>query len=142
MHPYQTRDLFSTYGKTTRFSESFNNMMFQDNSLWAASRLQQRLTHGNHFREAKMERERAKLQSLLDRRALATHYKEKYGIKVDSRTIERLTEKQLLIKLETRCQIAKENQAAIKIQSVARVLICKNRFNKLQEARQKAALRI
>ena len=76
--------------------------MYQDNSLWAASRLHLRLSHGNGVHEVKRERERAKLQSILDRRALAAHYKDNYGIKVDINVIERLTEKQLLIKPETR----------------------------------------
>jgi len=76
--------------------------MYQDNSLWAASRLNLRLSHGNSIREVKLERERAKLQNTLARRTLAAHYRDNYGIKVDINTIERLTEKQLLIKLETR----------------------------------------
>ena len=84
------------------FSDSFNNMMFQDNSLWAASRLKSALIGGNKHREQKRERERARMQSLIDRRSLAAHYKENFGIRVDASDIERLTEKQLLIKLETR----------------------------------------
>ena len=63
----------------------------------------------------KRERERAKLQSLIDRRELAAHYFENYGIRVNNDDIERLTEKQLLIKLETRNAIAKENRSAIRI---------------------------
>lgn len=79
--------------KSSKFSDSFNNMMFQDNSLWAASRLQVRLNDGNKLREAKREREKTKLQSVLDRRALAAHYRDNYGIRVDSNIVERLTEK-------------------------------------------------
>ena len=82
------------------------------------------------------------MQNLIDRRALAVHYREKYGIKVDSRTVERLTEKQLLIKLETRCQIAKENNAAIRIQAIARKVIFRNKFLKLLDVRHKAASRL
>ena len=60
-------------------------------------------------------RERIKLQNLVDRRALAAHYLKEYGVKIENDAIERLTEKQLLIMLETRRLIKKETAAAIKI---------------------------
>ena len=34
-----TTAIFDQFGRSTKFSDSFNNMMYQDNSLWAASRL-------------------------------------------------------------------------------------------------------
>lgn len=52
------------------------------------------------------------MQSIIDRRALAAKYRDNYGIRVDPIEIEKLTEKQLLIKLETRWQIIKETSAA------------------------------
>ena len=61
IHPLQSRFACQTYGKSTGFSESFNSIMYQDNSLWAASRLQQRLNLGHEKREIKRERERAKI---------------------------------------------------------------------------------
>ena len=60
-------------------------------------------------------RERIKLQGLVDRRALAALYLKEYGVKIENDAIERLTEKQLLIMLETRRLIKKETAAAIKI---------------------------
>ena len=36
----KTTAIFDQFGRSTKFSDSFNNMMYQDNSLWAASRLQ------------------------------------------------------------------------------------------------------
>ena len=51
----------------------------------------------------------------MDRRALAAHYLKEYGVKIENDAIERLTEKQLLIMLETRRLIKKETAAAIKI---------------------------
>ena len=54
-------------------------------------------------------------RKLIDRRELAAHYFENYGVRVNNDDIERLTEKQLLIKLETRNAIAKENRSAIRI---------------------------
>jgi len=92
-NPLQTRALFQEFGKTTKFTDSFNNLMYQDNSLWAASRLQKRLNQGHQLRDSKRERERAKLQSIIDRRALAALYKEKHGIRIDNHEVERLTEK-------------------------------------------------
>lgn len=44
----------------------------------------------------------------MDRRALAAQYLEEHGIKIDNDAVERLTEKQLLIMLETRRLIKKE----------------------------------
>ena len=85
--------MFQDHGKSNKFSESFNNMMYQDNSLWAASRLQQRLSLGHKAREQKRERERAKLLGLVDRRALAAHYRDNFSVRVDPKDIERLTEK-------------------------------------------------
>ena len=46
IHPLQTRFLFQEFGKSSKFSDSFNNNMYQDNSLWAATRLNQRLNQG------------------------------------------------------------------------------------------------
>ena len=137
-----TTAIFDQFGRSTKFSDSFNNMMYQDNSLWAASRLQQRLSHGQKQRELKRERERAKLQSLIDRRALAARYLQDHGIRVDLKDIERLTEKQLLIKLETRHAVCKENRAAIKIQLMTRRFIAKQKFLKMHEKRINAAKRI
>ena len=68
-------------------------MMYQDNSLWSATRLQQRLLHGQKMRQQKRERELIKLQTIVDKRALAAYYKENYGIRIDSTEVERLTEK-------------------------------------------------
>ena len=68
-------------------------MMYQDNSLWAASRLKNRLSVGQEMRELKREREMNKLKSTLDKRALAEFYRSNLGITIDSREIERLTEK-------------------------------------------------
>ena len=68
-------------------------MMYQDNSLWSATRLQQRLMHGQKMRQQKRERELIKLQTIVDKRALAAYYKENYGIRIDSTEVERLTEK-------------------------------------------------
>ena len=61
---------------------------------------------------------------------------------MSNKEIERLTEKQLLIKLETRLQLFKENEAAIRIQAQARKMICRMLFHSLQESRHKAASRI
>ena len=80
-----------------------------------------------------------KLKDITNKRALAKKYKQKYGIRIDALLIERLTEKQLLIKLETRYQIIKERNAAIKIQSMARQFICIKLFRRLQNDRIKAA---
>lgn len=60
-------------------------------------------------------RERIKLQGLVERRELAAHYLKEHGVKIENDAIERLTEKQLLIMLETRRLIKKETAAAIKI---------------------------
>lgn len=57
----------------------------------------------------------AKLHKISDKRALARYYKVSYGIKIDPLLIERLSEKQLLIKLETKHHILKERNAAVKI---------------------------
>ena len=90
----------------------------------------------------KREREREKLQSLIDRRALAARYLNEFGIRVDNHDIERLTEKQLLIKLETRHAVCKENRAALKIQHMTRRFIAKQKFLKMHSMRVQAAKRI
>ena len=100
--------------------------MYQDNSLWAASRLKRNLSLGQKKREEKRERERDKMQSLVDRRNLAAYYRTNYGICVNSNDVERLTEKQLLIKLETRHQLMMEHWSAVKIQANVRRFICMN----------------
>lgn len=82
------------------------------------------------------------MKTIIDKRALAAHYRDNYGINVDLNEIERLTEKQLLIKLETRLQMLKERKAAVLIQSHCRRIICRNRFFWLQAARQAAAKRL
>ena len=51
----------------------------------------------------------------MERRELAAHYLKEHGVKIENDAIERLTEKQLLIMLETRRLIKKETAAAIKI---------------------------
>ena len=71
------------------------------------------------------------MQSIIDRRALAAKYRDNYGIRIDPAEIEKLTEKQLLIKLETRWQIIKETTAVVRIQSMARRLICMNLYDRL-----------
>ena len=43
-----------------------------------------------------------KLRKIGEKRAMARHYNTSYGIKIDPQLIERLTEKQLLIKLHTK----------------------------------------
>ncbi len=60
-------------------------------------------------------RERIKLQGLVERRELAAQYLKKFGVKIDNYSVERLTEKQLLIMLETRRLVKTELEAAIKI---------------------------
>ena len=49
--------------------------------------------HGQKMRQQKRERELIKLQTIVDKRALAAYYKENYGIRIDSTEVERLTEK-------------------------------------------------
>ena len=64
IHPVQMNVMCTEYGKSSNFSESFNNIMYEDNSLWAATRFKQRLTSGQEQRELKREREMAKMKSL------------------------------------------------------------------------------
>ena len=40
------RALYSYHGRNQSFTRSFGNVMYQDNSLWAASRLKSRLVDG------------------------------------------------------------------------------------------------
>ena len=73
----------------------------------------------------------AKLKNILERRTLAHNYKVNYGISIEATEVERLTEKQLLIKLETKYHIIKEEKAAIVIQSMGRFMICRNLFSRM-----------
>ena len=73
----------------------------------------------------------AKMQSLSNRRTQAQFYRENWGVRVDESEIKRLSEKQLLIKLETRLKRKRMYEAARLIQSYARRLICRNRFSEL-----------
>ena len=50
-------------GKSALFTESFNQNMFQDNSLMAASRQRQRLLFGHKQKQIKREKEIQKLES-------------------------------------------------------------------------------
>ena len=68
-------------------------MMYQDNSLWAASKFKDRLTVAQEMRLLKQEREMNKLKGMLDKRNLVHFYDTNYGIKIDPLKIERLSEK-------------------------------------------------
>ena len=82
------------------------------------------------------------MRALLERRNLAAHYYDNFGIHIDSEDVERLSEKQLLIKLETRLSLKKEYEAAKMMQSLARRFIYRIRYYDLLAKREKAALRI
>ena len=55
--------------------------------------MQQQLQHGSKQKAMRNMRERIKLQGIVDRRALAAHYLEEYGVRIDNDSIERLTER-------------------------------------------------
>ena len=56
--------------------------------------------------------------------------------------MERLSEKQLLIKLETKFHIMMEEKAAITIQCMGRRLLSRNLFARMMSIRVKAAIRL
>ena len=87
--------------KSHNFSDSFNSVMYEDNTLFTASKHYQRLTVGHHEWVQKKENKVAELQSLINRRKMATQYKNKFGICIKSEEVKRLSEIQLFIKLET-----------------------------------------
>lgn len=78
----------------------------------------------------------------MNKKALAAHYRDNLDIHCDSNEVERFSEIQLLIKLETRHHEKKETDAVIRIQSQVRRMICKILFIKMLEDRIKAASRI
>jgi len=61
------------------------------------------------------EREIARYQAKIAKQELAAYYRENYGIKASVHDTERLSEQQLLVKLETKWQVKKEELAAIKL---------------------------
>ena len=94
------------------------------------------------MRQRKREREMDKMRSIIDKRALGAHYRETYGIRVTENDLTQLTEKQLLIKLECRLQSIRERKAAIKLQSLARMLINRKTYKQMLQKRQDSARRI
>ena len=63
-----------SYAKSGQFSSSFNQMMYQDNSLMAASRQKQRLIQGYRMKQIKAQKEIDKLTSIKTRREIADFY--------------------------------------------------------------------
>ena len=71
-----------------------------------------------------------------------SHYNINYGIQIDENRTEYLSEKQVLIILETKLHKIKENMAATRIQAQAKKLICRNVYLKILQKRENAASRI
>ena len=60
---------------------------------------------------------------MVAKKELVEYYLRNYDIKATQRDMESLSEKQLLIKLETKWQVKKEELAAIKLQALGRMAI-------------------
>ena len=67
------------------------------------------------MKQIKAQKEIDKLTSIKTRREIADHYLQNWGIKTTSKQIDKYTEKQLFIMLETKWQAKKEQQAALLI---------------------------
>ena len=75
------------------FTSSFNQIMYQDNSLMAASRHRQRLLEGHRLKQVRREREIQKLESIQTRRMLADSYLKHHGITSTEKDVEMYSEK-------------------------------------------------
>ena len=79
---------------------------------------------------------------MISKKELAQYYFRKYEIKARASEIQNLTEKQLLIQLETRWQLEKENLAAIKLQSFGRMVIWRTFLLNFIKKRHESASKI
>ena len=94
------------------------------------------------MKQIKVQKQIEKLESIKTRRQIADHYLKNYGIKTSLKQIDKFTEKQLFIKLETKWQAKKEWQAAIVIQTTARMFVAKTKYARLLWLRDDSARRI
>ena len=101
-----------------------------------------RLVDGFKDRQMKRQREIDKLKTMQEKRELAKFYKESYDISSNIKDFEKITKKELLIKLEMKWQIKKEQIAALRIQTKARMFICRNRYLNLIKSRHDSATMI
>lgn len=110
--------------------------------MQAATRLQNRMKQTQQKKELKRERDYEKMQKYIDKKVLLSHYEQNYGISIDESRIEQLSEKQMLIILETKLIKIKEIKAATKIQAYAKKTICRVKYLALLQRRKYAATRI
>ena len=83
-----------------------------------------------------------KMRQFNQKKELADHYLNLYGIVTDLTHIEKMSKKELLIKLELKKQIQMELNAAIRLQAYGRMFINHIKYKRLIAARFDSACRI
>ena len=94
---YQDNNFYYAHGRNHSFTSSFSTVMYQDNSLDAATRIKTRFFQSHKEKQLKRQRELRKLEDMQAKRNLVELYAEKYKITCDHDNIYKLSTKELLI---------------------------------------------
>jgi hypothetical protein len=122
--------MYST-GKTPGFTSSFMNIMYQDNSIFAASRKKVKSPIIQKNKDYRTILEVEKLEKRERMRQICQIFEEKFKIISHPRDIMKLSEEQLFIKLRLKHFHQIELMAAKTIQKFARMIIKRVKWVKI-----------